>query len=71
MLAVPPAILDLLHLRVGATVNLSVEEGCLIIWRQAKARYTLDELLAQCDPAAPRADEDRSWLDVTPVARES
>jgi antitoxin ChpS len=71
LLAVPPAILDLLHLRAGATVNLSVEEERLIMWRQAKPRYTLDELLAQCDPTAPISDEDRSWVDVAPVACES
>jgi antitoxin ChpS len=31
MLAVPPAILDLLHLRAGATVGLSVDAGRLVI----------------------------------------
>jgi len=35
-----------------ATVDLDVEEGRLIVRPQTKTRYTLDELLAQCDPVA-------------------
>ena len=31
MLAVPPAILDLLHLHAGATVGLAVEHGRLVV----------------------------------------
>ena len=31
MLAVPPAILDLLHLRAGATVGLAVDQGRLVV----------------------------------------
>ena len=70
MLAVPPAILDLLHLQAGATVDLDVEEGRLIVRPQTKTRYTLDELLAQCDPAASVTDEDRKWIDMPTVGRE-
>jgi len=50
MLAVPPAILDLLHLQPVATVSLAVEGDRLIVQPQTKPRYTLEELLAQCDP---------------------
>ena len=52
MLAVPPAILDLLHLRAGATVGLAVERGRLVIEPTLRPRYSLDELLAQCDASA-------------------
>jgi hypothetical protein len=40
--------------------------------RQAtcRKRYTLDELLAQCDSSAPLTDEDRAWLDFPSVGRE-
>jgi len=70
MLAVPRPILDLLHLEVGATVGLSVEEGRLVIETTPKPRYTLDELLAQCEPHAAISQEDRDWLDVVPAGRE-
>jgi antitoxin ChpS len=35
-----------------------------------KPRYTLDELLAQSDFAAPRTEEEQAWLDMAPVGRE-
>ncbi len=31
MLAVPPALLDILNLRVGAKVEVGVEGGCLVV----------------------------------------
>lgn len=70
MLAVPPAILDLLHLQVGATVGLAVDNGRLIIEPAPRPRYTLDELLVQCGPAASISEEDQAWLDDKPVGNE-
>jgi antitoxin ChpS len=69
MLALPPAILDLLHLHAGATVGVSVDDGRLVIEPQ-RPRYTLGELLAQCDPSAGMNTEDREWLDAEPVGDE-
>jgi antitoxin ChpS len=63
MLAVPPALLDLLELRAGSNVGLTVDGGRLIVQVRNRPRYTLDELLAQCDPQAPRTEEEREWLD--------
>ncbi len=70
MLAVPPAILDLLHLEAGATVGLAVDGDRLVVDPRVKPRYTLDELLAQCNPDAPLSDEDRAWLHLPPAGRE-
>ena len=70
MLAVPRAILDLLHLEAGATVALAVDGERLIVQPQSKPRYTLDELIAQCDPKAEITEEDRAWLDVAAVGKE-
>ena len=70
MLAVPPALLDVLHLRAGAKVGLAVRGGRLVVEPQQRPRYTLDELLAQCDPKAPRSNEEREWLDDRPVGGE-
>ncbi len=44
MLAVPPAILDILHLHAGSTVGLAVDGDCLVIDPKVKPHYTLDEL---------------------------
>ena len=70
MLAVPPALLDLLHLRPGAKVGVVVEKGRLVIEPQQKPRYRLEELLAQCDPKARRNKEDRDWLNNRAVGDE-
>jgi antitoxin ChpS len=35
-----------------------------------RPRYTLDELLKQCNPKAARVKEDREWLEAKPVGRE-
>ena len=53
MLAVPPALLELLRLRPGAKVGLAVESGRLIVDPRTPPRYTLKELLTQCDTKAP------------------
>ncbi|OLN25456.1 Programmed cell death antitoxin PemI [Desulfovibrio sp. DV] len=70
MLAVPPAILDLLHLQAGSSVGLAVADGRLVIEPMPRPTYTLDELLAQCDASAEVSTEDRDWLDGTPVGNE-
>lgn len=70
MMAVPPALLDLLHIGAGAKVGLAVDNGRLVVDPQPRQRYTLDELLAQCDGAANQTDDDRVWLDDTPMGDE-
>jgi antitoxin ChpS len=70
MLAIPPAFLDVLRLHAGAAVALSIDEGQLVVEPQVRPRYTLDELLAQCDASADPTVEDREWLDGKPVGGE-
>jgi antitoxin ChpS len=70
MLAVPPALLDLLHLNAGAKVGVAVDNGRLVIDPHPRQRYTLEELLAQCDPSADLAAEDSEWLESKPVGNE-
>jgi len=70
MLAVPPALLDLLGLRHGAKVGIAVESGRLIVQPQQRPHYTLDELLAQFRPRAKRTRQEREWLNSKPVGNE-
>ena len=70
MLAVPPALLDLLRLRPGAKVGIAVEKGRLIVEAQKRPRYTLDELLAQCNPKVRRTKQEREWLNNKSVGGE-
>jgi antitoxin ChpS len=62
MLAVPPVLLDILQLTPGAKVGLAVQSGRLIVEPRQRPHYTLDELLAHCDPKARRGKEERAWL---------
>ena len=70
MLAVPPALLDILRLRPGARVGIAIERGRLVVAPQERPRYTLDELLAKCDLKTARGKEEREWLYAAPVGRE-
>jgi antitoxin ChpS len=70
MLAVPPALLELLNLRPGAKVGLAVRSGLLVVEPRQRPRYTLDELLAQCDTRARRSKADRERLADKPAGSE-
>lgn len=70
MMAIPKALLDVLSLGANDKVALHVEAGRLIIEAQPRAKYTLAELLAQCDPAAETTDEERAWDADESVGRE-
>jgi antitoxin ChpS len=39
--------------------------------RPPKRRYTLAELVQQCDSGGPLSDEDREWMEAPPVGREA
>jgi antitoxin ChpS len=69
MLAVPPAILDLLQLKAGSAVAISVDAGRLVVHANPPRRATLEELIAQCDPNAPLPEE-REWVDAPAAGRE-
>jgi antitoxin ChpS len=70
MLAVPPALLDVLQLHAGADVGLVVTDDRLVIEPRPRPHYTLEELLVQCDASAEQTAEDRQWLEATPVGGE-
>jgi AbrB family looped-hinge helix DNA binding protein len=69
-LRVPKDIAERLRLTEGSRVELEAEAAGRIILTPARRRYTLDELLAQCDPQAAVQEDDRAWLDAPAVGRE-
>jgi antitoxin ChpS len=72
VLAVPKKILDLVALNAGSKVDLSVENGRLIVEPRRKPKYTLDELLARCRPSDLKPSrKDRAWLRGGPVGKET
>lgn len=70
MLTVPPAFLDQLHLQAGAIVGVAIDHGCLVVHPQPRPRYTLQQLLAQCDASAGLSAADAQWLGTGPVGSE-
>ena len=51
--------------------KLAAAETPAVNARSRKRRYSLAELMAECDPIAPLTSEDRVWLDAPPVGREA
>ncbi len=70
MLAVPPAILDLLQVGAGTTVGVTVDNGRLIVEPRPRRRYTMTELLAESDYSELQPAEEREWVDAPTVGRE-
>jgi antitoxin ChpS len=65
MLAVPPALLDIMQLQPGAKVGIAIESGRLIVDPQPRRRYTL-----KARRYKRRSKLEREWLDSKPVGRE-
>jgi len=70
MLAVPPALLDVLRLSAGARVGLTVDNGRLVVEPQPKPRYTMAELLAASDYSQPQPSGEREWVNAPAVGEE-
>ena len=70
MMALPPALLELLQLKVGATVNLVVADGLLLVDPKPKQQYTLQELLDKSDFSETQVPQERAWVDAPPVGGE-
>ncbi|WP_291447693.1 antitoxin [Desulfovibrio sp.] len=70
MLAVPPAILEMLHMESGSAVSMAVESGRLVIEPCLRKKFGLQELLAQGDASAPIPGEDGAWTASSATGRE-
>ena len=70
VIAIPPAMLSQLGLAASSEVSIAVDGGRLIIEAKQRPKYTLAELLAQCDFSIPPSEEETEWLNAPPVGRE-
>ncbi len=70
MLAVPPALLDVLHLTAGSRVGLAIDNGRLVVEPRPRPRYSLAELLAASDYSQPQSPEEREWVDAPAAGHE-
>lgn len=70
MMAVPPSVLERLQLKVGTLVDIDVEKDCVVARPRNRPRYSLAELLDQCNADIALTNVDRAWLDAPAVGRE-
>ena len=70
MMALPPVFLEELKIGSGSLVDVVLSEGQLVIKPITKPKYSLADLLAQCDPNAKISEEDREWLNGGPAGNE-
>lgn len=61
MVAIPPALLEQLHLSANTKVSVTVEEGRLVVEPKTRPRHSLAALLAECDVEAPPPVDDETW----------
>ncbi|WP_345791130.1 MULTISPECIES: AbrB/MazE/SpoVT family DNA-binding domain-containing protein [Pseudomonas] len=67
----PAAVLKQMRLGVGSTLNLDTAGETLVLKPvRSKPRYTLEELMAQCDLDAPEPADMADWNAMRPVGRE-
>lgn len=66
----PPGLLRSLHLSVGSTVSAEEIAGKLVLTPSTKPRYSLEELLAQCDLKAAAPVDSEAWSSMESVGKE-
>lgn len=67
----PAAILKQLKLSEGDGVDIFASEGNIVIKPlKERPRYSLDELLAQCDESSELPEELKAWDEAKPVGNE-
>ena len=70
MLALPPALLEVVDFEVNTEVGITVQDGCLVVMGKKPRRYSLQDLIDQCDPNAPAPPRDVEWLDMPAAGNE-
>ena len=72
IVTVPARARDALHLSAGQEMLVAVEGNRLVleVSRRSRPKYSIDELIAKCDPSAPYPDGAREWIDAPAVGRE-
>jgi antitoxin ChpS len=74
VMTVPAAARNALHLVEGQEMTVAVEGEKLVLAAarptRRRPKYTLKQLLAECNPDAPLTDEEKAWLNMPPVGRE-
>lgn len=66
----PSLLLKKLHLTEGDTINITDDDGRIMI-ESVKPKYTLSELISQCDTQSPMPKQINEWEQLEPVGLEA
>jgi len=67
----PAPLIKELGVDEGQILQANMVDGRLVIEKIIKPEYSLNELLSKCDPKAMTLnDEDKVWLNDSPVGKE-
>ncbi|MRW90549.1 AbrB/MazE/SpoVT family DNA-binding domain-containing protein [Duganella sp. FT80W] len=66
----PTELLALLKVKLGDKLSVNVQPDGVLL-KPARPSYSLDDLLSQCDPAAPEPADLADWNNMKPVGRET
>ena len=69
-LRIPATLLRAWGIEEGQAITMEVQDGVLMA-RPAQKRYTLAELMAQCDFSIPADAQECQWLDTPAAGQES
>ncbi len=70
MFAIPKPLLEGLGFKSNQQVGVSISDGRLIVEAKAKPKYSLDELLAECDINATLEAQEIAWLEDSAIGNE-
>ena len=68
VVVLPPAFMRDLGIQVGSSLAMSTTDG--VITLAPKKRYTLEDLVAQCNPRAKPPADIAAWDNMPSVGRE-
>ncbi|WP_020202841.1 MULTISPECIES: AbrB/MazE/SpoVT family DNA-binding domain-containing protein [Cupriavidus] len=66
----PAALLEQLKVALGDKLTVDVRQDGVLL-KPARPRYALEELVAQCDPAAPMPADLAAWHHAGPAGHEA
>jgi len=70
-MTIPAALFKAQGLSIGDTVDIEEHDGYLVVRKVTdKPKYTLEQLIAQCDKNAPAMEELNDWETAEKVGNE-
>lgn len=66
----PATMLKSLNLSIGSAVNADEIDGRIVLTPAVKIKYTLSELMAQCDLKAEGPTDMKAWESMLPAGKE-